>query len=153
MIDDTIDSRDIIARLEDLDSENQNLITEQYTAFTKSLDVINEPSDVRTAAKDEYDKVTRALTEWVDSYNDELVALRDLNRECEEITADWIHGEVLINEGYWVDYVKELCEDVGFIPRDLPHYIAIDWEQTAENISADYSTVDFDGNTYYLRNS
>jgi hypothetical protein len=50
-----------------------------------------------------------------------------------------------------VDYCQELLEDIGDIPKGLPGYIVIDWEATAENLKADYSTVDFDGQTYYYR--
>jgi hypothetical protein len=36
------------------------------------------------------------------------------------------------------DFVQNLCEDVGDIPKDLPSYIYIDWERTAKDIMMDY---------------
>ena len=37
------------------------------------------------------------------------------------------------------EFVKDLLEQVGDLP-DLPHYIYIDWERTAESVMQDYVT-------------
>jgi hypothetical protein len=42
-------------------------------------------------------------------------------------------------------------EDCGESPRDLPFYIVIDWEETADNLRVDYTEVDFEGTTYLFR--
>lgn len=47
-----------------------------------------------------------------------------------------------------IDFVQDLLEACGDIPRDLPHYIAIDWETTARNIMYDYA----DANGFYFHN-
>ena len=57
----------------------------------------------------------------------------------------------LIRDSYFPDYAREMLEDCGVISGDLPHYIVIDWEATAENILMDYSQIDIDGATYYYR--
>lgn len=54
---------------------------------------------------------------------------------------------------YWVDYVQEMLEDTGDIPKDLPHYIVIDWESTARNIQYDYVSIDVGGTDFWIRNS
>jgi hypothetical protein len=44
-------------------------------------------------------------------------------------------------QGQWdsdADFVRNLLEDIGDIPKDLPYYIAIDWETTAETVMDDY---------------
>ncbi len=44
-------------------------------------------------------------------------------------------------QGQWDDdetFVMRLLEDTGMIPSDLPNYIAIDWETTAETVMDDY---------------
>ena len=46
------------------------------------------------------------------------------------------------------DFVQNLCEDVGVIPKDLPSYIHIDWERTANDIMYDYA----ESNGHYFRN-
>ena len=82
---------------------------------------------------------------------EELETLVALQNEAEGYSSDWKYGETLIRESYWEQYVQELCEDNGDIPKDLPSYIEIDWEVTANNIKTDYTEVDFDGITYYIR--
>jgi hypothetical protein len=45
-----------------------------------------------------------------------------------------------------------LAEDIGAVQSDL-HWPnrCIDWEQAADELKMDYTTVDFAGVTYYLR--
>ena len=57
----------------------------------------------------------------------------------------------LIHRSHFVDAMKELCEDIGDLPKGLPDYLAIDWKKTAENLEVDYSTVDVDGHEYLYR--
>ena len=46
------------------------------------------------------------------------------------------------------DFVQNLIEDCGELPKDLPTYIHIDWELTARDIMMDYS----EHNGHYFRN-
>lgn len=82
----------------------------------------------------------------------ELKALEALAEEAGQYS-EWAYGLVLIRESYWIEYVQELLEDIGDLPKDFPWYIVIDWEETANNIKADYTTVDFDGVEYLYRMS
>jgi hypothetical protein len=44
-------------------------------------------------------------------------------------------------QGEWEDdetFVMRLLEDTGMIPSDLPNFIYIDWERTAETVMDDY---------------
>lgn len=87
------------------------------------------------------------------SYGDEVLLgeLKDLAYECDGL-ADWKYGETLIRASYWADYAQEMLEDCGDIPKDLPWYISIDWEKTADNLLVDYTEVSFGGIPYYIRN-
>ena len=40
---------------------------------------------------------------------------------------------------------------VGDMPKEIPHYIVIDWEATANNLRADYTTIEWGDQTYYVR--
>ena len=80
----------------------------------------------------------------------ELKALKEL-AEVGEYVPDWSYGETLIREDYFTEYAIDLLKDCGILPDDIPWYIEIDEEKTAENIKADYTEVDFDGVTYYTR--
>lgn len=68
----------------------------------------------------------------------------------EQWEGDW-YPVTLIRDSYFVEYVVELCDDIGAIPKDFPHWIEIDFERTARNVRMDYSSVDIDGVTYWTR--
>lgn len=76
---------------------------------------------------------------------DELEAIRD------EVGDEWKDGVRFIPEDDFTDYCKELLEDIGDLPKDLPWYIVINWEDTADNLKADYSEVEYQGTTYLYR--
>lgn len=82
---------------------------------------------------------------------EELQTLRALAKDGEEYSPDWNYGSTLIRDSYFVDYVQEMLEDCGDIPKDLPHYIHIDWESTARDVRVDYTPIEFDGVTYWVR--
>ncbi len=119
---DVIDSRDVIERIAELESEIE---------YNEAL------------GEDERDDLT--------DEKEELAALKALAEEGAGYSSDWLYGETLIRDSYWVEYVEELVIDVGDLPKELPQYIVIDWEATAENIAQDYVRIDFDGAEYYMR--
>jgi hypothetical protein len=132
--DDVIDSRDVIERIEELE--------EQLAALSEE-----------DRAKDKAHP-TAATTQVSDEYHDlhcELTTLKALAEEAEGYAPDWRHGASLIRDSYFKDYAEELIKDIGDLPRELPHYIAIDWKKTAENIKVDYTSVEYDGVTYWVR--
>ena len=68
----------------------------------------------------------------------------------EQWRGDW-YPVTLIADGYFTEYVQELLEDCGDIPKNLPDYIVIDWEQTARIIRTDYSAIEIRGSAYWYR--
>jgi hypothetical protein len=68
----------------------------------------------------------------------------------EQWRGDW-YPITLINEAHFVEAMKELCADIGDIPRELPSYIEIDWEATAKNLKVDYAETEFDDVTFFYR--
>lgn len=128
---DLIDSRDVIARIEELTSDRDGY-------------VLGAPDGSETEAPELW-----AENEADDA--EELAALEALAAEAEGYAPDWEHGATLIRESYFVAYCEEMLKDCGDIPKDVPWYIAIDWETTAENIKVDYTEVDFDGVAYFIR--
>ena len=123
--DDTIDSRDVMVALEDA-------------------------REARDAYNDEHpDGPAYAEAHPIEAQ--ELAALERLAEEGAGYAADWIYGETLIRDSYFVEYVREMLEDCNDIPRNLPHYVHIDWERTARDVQMDYTAVEFDGVTYWIR--
>lgn len=118
---DIIDSRDVIARIEELTDERDN--------FEGGA--------------------------WAEECGDdaeELASLMALAEQAEGYAADWQHGEALIRDSYFEDYARELAEDIGAIKSDASWpYTCIDWEQAARELQMDYTSVEFDGVTYWIR--
>lgn len=116
---DVIDSRDVIARIEELESE--------------------------LCPSDESDGTDNAEREELAT----LVALAD---EASGYAADWQYGETLIRDSYFEDYAQELAEDIGAIDSNAtwPNN-CIDWERATRELQMDYTAVDFDGVTYWIR--
>lgn len=149
-MDEVIDSRDIIERIEELQQEKQDLIDAVEDA--KEAYEYHDSEDTKSTPEwDDLVKAERALVLWEDSPDaEELAILEELAKEC-QYCSDWEHGATLVRDTYFTAYAKEMLEDCGDLPRDLPWYVAIDWEETADNIKQDYSEVDYDGATYYIR--
>lgn len=126
--DDVIDSRDVIERIAELEGERDALADEDGAISEKKLAEWNE-GEAGT----------------------ELKNLLTLQEEADGYVPDWKYGAGLVRETYWVEYVEEMLKDIGDLPQKLPHYIVIDWEATAENIKVDYTSVEFDGVTYWVR--
>lgn len=79
----------------------------------------------------------------------ELTALED---ELGDLHRFARNGGCLIPDGDFEDYARELAEDIG--ERDAfskwPH-TCIDWERAASELLHDYSSVDFEGETYHYQ--
>ena len=144
--DNFIDSRDIIARIEELqeciasDLENITLpdeLKEVVLSNTDYLDsllgLIDDDSDMALYASDVK----------------ELISLLKVAEQGEGY-GDWEHGETLIRDSYFEDYAQELAEDIGYVQRDV-YWPVIDWKATAEALKMDYTPIDFDGVEYWIR--
>jgi hypothetical protein len=79
----------------------------------------------------------------------ELCALKAFESKYDFVT-EWQYGAHFIAEEYFTEYVKDMLEGCGTIPRDLPDYVAIDWEETADNLKCDYTDAEFNGVNYYV---
>jgi Antirestriction protein (ArdA) len=122
-----------------------------------TLDLTADIIDVRDIIE-RIEELETEIADWGDqSFNDDGSTLHDVQHELETLTAimedlkgnggdeqwrgDW-YPVTLIRDHYFTDYARELLEDCGDIPKDIPHYIAIDWDATADNIRVDYSSVE-----------
>ena len=168
--DGVIDSRDVIARIEELEGERADLVEVAADAATELAEVTarigrgdgvdesggcsltdDEEAELGDAQTAHADALT-AITEWdASDEGQELKALKSLADECEGY-GDWEHGETLIRESYFQAYAQELAEDCGMIPKDLAWpCTCIDWEQACRELKMDYTEVDFGGMSYFMR--
>jgi len=110
-------------------------------------DIIARVEDIE-AAIDEPNATREDIAEYATlrAILDELSG----NGGDEQWQGAWYPG-ALIRDSYFTDYARDLLEDCGDLPRDLPHYVEIDWTATARNIRVDYTPVEIDGITYWYR--
>jgi hypothetical protein len=130
--DDMIDLRDVIDRYEDLEASRENAADDSKEEG-EALAIFDESEEGR-----EY-KLLGALLDDLKGYGGD-----------EQWRGDW-YPITLIRDSYFVEAMRELCEDIGDFPKGIPGYYVIDWEATARNLRVDYSSVEFDNVTYWYR--
>jgi hypothetical protein len=133
---DIIDSRDIIERIEELREKMSGAC------------IVPEGSDWATAG----DCSAHAHMDGWDELDEELKQLLALQEEAEGYSGDWKYGATLIRDSYFEEYAKQLADDIGAIDSNAswPLY-CIDWERAAADLQQDYTSVDYDGVTYWVR--
>lgn len=165
--DDIINSRDIIARHEELQDERFSLVEsleeakENFEDFLKVADEELKENDdfedrcasFREAINDAQD----ALNEFDQSFDrDELDLLTEVISQGED-SPDWSYGEGLIKDSYFTDYITDLINDCYELPKgmtsgDWPwRHMSMDYEAAAEEAKGDYTEINAGGETYWIR--
>lgn len=125
---DIIDLRDIIARVEELESEIDGIVSDDTVYIHGETDSLQAELASLTAILDE-----------LKGYGGD-----------EQWRGDW-YPVTLICDSYFTDYAREMLHDCGDIPRDMPWFVEVDWDATARNIRVDYTPTEIDGVTYWYR--
>jgi len=133
--DDTIDSRELARLLAEMASDRVDLV--DAVAYA-------EDDEDREAAQE-------SLDAWDDDHGEEYEALKAFCEEAEQYCDGWSSGAQLIEDSHWTEYAEQLTEDLGGLPRDLPEWVVVDWEATADNLKADYTAVEWGAYTYWVR--
>lgn len=160
---DILDSRDIIARIRELEDARDSAAEGARELETEIADL--EARDERTIGDaddeqckrdalwtDEDGAVYQESSDWTEEDANELRALLSLQEQAEGYS-DWNHGAALIRDSYFEDYARECAEDMhGRALRDASWpFDCIDWSRAADELQTDYTSVDFDGVTYWIR--
>lgn len=133
---DLIDSRDLLELFEDLKTQFVDEFNEW--AEENEHEPIEDWEDAPTNLED------------LEDLHQEITELADFINECAGY-GDFDYGEALIHEDYFTEYCEDFLKDCGYIPNDMPSWIELDFEATAENMKADYITADWGDETYYMR--
>lgn len=84
--------------------------------------------------------------------DDELDALRALTDEASDYADDWADGVTLVRDSYFKEYAQEYAEDIGAINAEVAWpYSCVDWDRAADELRMDYTAVEYDGVTYWVR--
>lgn len=154
--------------LVDSDDEGDKQMLEQLQAESKRIRELLSTEDM-----EEYAKISNGYGGTFGKYHyfitedgtmglddDEARELSDMEALLEDVKGyggdhqwegDW-YPVTLIRESYFPEYCEEFVKEIGDLPQEIPSYLEIDWEKTANNLRVDYSETDFDGVTYLYRN-
>lgn len=169
-----IDSRDVIRAIRDLEGEIE---AEELRLAEEAIEgceraIAEDGPETESSYRDELSKLT-ALKEADEGYagwaaagsspvmldfgdlqdlKDELKLLTDLAEEGDSASSEWNDGAQLIRDSYFVEYAEQLADDIGAIDKNAGWPLAhIDWKAAAEALQSDYTSVEFDGVTYWVR--
>lgn len=110
-----------------------------YDNVIDSRDVIKAIEDMRHVCRG-YDEAY------------EYAKLVELHNECKDSVTDWYHGEALISDDHWTEWVEQFAKDTGAVSSDAEWpYNFIDWEAAGEAIQNDYMLVTYDGQDFWVR--
>lgn len=139
-----LDSRELSERANELLAEYESwkseLTDKEIQAISKSFDV-----EVSELTEENFKE------EWsYGSDGTEYDAIVNLENEIN--SREWNSGLQLIADSYFETYAREFAEDIGAISGDERWpATCIDWEKAASELQYDYSSIDFDGETYWYR--
>ena len=135
-----LDTRDLIEKREELKEKIFNNFLAyfpQYEHMTDSYeDILMDEEEIQ---------------DWKYVWSEEIEHIEEID-SIENEVSEFNDGTTLIDESDMEEYVKDLLEELGYIPKDFPSWIEIDWSSTADNVRQDYSEVTYQGTEYFYRN-
>jgi hypothetical protein len=135
-----LDTRDLQTEREDLQEQVLQSFLENFPHYEDMTDTFE---DILFEEEE--------IQSWKEDWLDEIESITDIEKLEDEVGSEWEYGVTLIEEDDFEDFVEQDLEDCGYIPKDFPTWIEIDWEATANNVRQDYSEVNFRGTTYLFR--
>lgn len=129
-------------------------------------DLLEEREDLKTTilfdfnevfpqyGTDDFDSILfeeEEIQDWKELWSEELDTIERINSVEDAVGSEFEDGVTLIEEDEFEDYCRDLIEECGYISKDFPSWIEIDWSRTTDNIRIDYSEVEYQGTTYLFR--
>jgi len=140
--------------LEQLDSAKETILNEFNDRFNTDLEEFEE---IETFLYDEASEFisTEEREEFEDEFSEEYEIIDNiliLIDEVESYSGDSFEDTHFILEEDFEEYCEELVNDCYDL-RNLPDFVKynIDWEGVANDLRVDYSSVEYNGNTYWFR--
>ena len=139
-----IDTRDLIETRDELKQQVLDSFLENFPHYEEMTsdfeDILFEEEEIQS---------------WKEYWLDEIEEITDIEKLEDEVNDyagdNFEDGVYLIAEDDFEDFVEQDLEDCGYIPKDFPTWIEIDWEATANNVRQDYTEVEFRGTAYLFR--
>ena len=139
-----LDTRDLLERREELKQQVLDSFLENFPHYEE---MTNDFEDILFEEEE--------IQSWKEYWLDEIEEITDIEKLEDEVNDyagdNFEDGIYLIVEDDFEDFVEQDLEDCGYIPKDFPTWIEIDWKATANNVRQDYTEVKFRGTSYLYR--
>ena len=135
-----LDTRDLAERREALKQEILDSFLENFPHYEEMTESFE---DIRFEEEE--------IESWKEDFEEELKEIEEINSIETKLGSEFEYGVTLVDVDDWEEYVEEFLEDIGYIPKDFPSWIEIDWEATANNVKVDYMEVTYQGDSYLVR--
>ena len=147
----SLDSRDIQGEIDNIESL-KNAHKSDLEALNDELnDLQNDIDNKLEAIADKENEIQGCEFEY-NRYTEELAELESLKEEIGSNSDEGFeYGIQLIHEDDIDDYLHDMLIEGGYLPKDLPHWIKIDYQATYDNMKEDYNEIELNGNTFYVR--
>ena len=120
-----------------MEQETQELLdeyNEEYCwEYNDMVDFIKEHGE--KDFREYYEEYNRLVDDYGQNLVDEFI--EDFDVSTIENFEDMYQGQLT-----GVEFAKEIVSDCGYISKDMPSWIEIDWEKTWDNLSYDYTEID-----------
>ena len=135
-----LDTRDLSKRREELKEEILDSFLENFPHYQEMTESFE---DIRFEEEE--------IESWKEDFEDELKEIEEIDTIENELGSEFDYGITLVDVDDWEEFVEQDLKDLGYIPKDFPSWIEIDWEATANNVRQDYTEVEYQGNSYLGR--
>lgn len=135
-----IDTRELVETRDELKQQVLDSFLEDFPHYEEMTESFE---DIRFEEEE--------IESWKQDWQDELNQITCIDDLEYEIGSEFNYGVTLIPEDDFTDYVIDLLEDCGYISKDFPSWIEIDWQKTADNVRQDYSEIEYEGKIYLYR--
>lgn len=135
-----LDTRDLSKRREELKEEILDSFLENFPHYQEMTESFE---DIRFEEEE--------IQSWKEDFEDELKEIEEIDTIENELGSEFDYGITLVDVDDWEEFVEQDLKDLGYIPKDFPSWIEIDWEATANNVRQDYTEVEYQGNSYLGR--
>jgi hypothetical protein len=135
-----LDTRDLIERRDELKQSVLDSFLETFEHYKE-----------RTESFEDILFNEEEIQDWKEDWSDEIDEICQIDNIEDTLSSEFEYGITLVREDYWEEYVEDLLIEIGYLPKDLPCWIEIDWVSTAYNVKQDYDEVEYQGDMYFGR--
>ena len=135
-----LDTRDLIERRDGLKQDILDSFLDIFPHYEERTDTFE---DILFEEEE--------IQDWKEDWIQEIEEIEEIDKIENSLGSEFEYGVTLVREDYWEEYVEDLLVEIGYLPKDLPCWIEIDWSATAYNVRQDYNEVEYQGDTYFGR--